>query len=68
VKILMSESHRGLVDAKFTGKLVLKSFAAINPYLTAATCFWRPPNHEPEVLAREGLKFLKQGAEKYGLQ
>ncbi|HEX2619433.1 MAG TPA: sugar phosphate isomerase/epimerase family protein [Phototrophicaceae bacterium] len=80
--IHMSESHRGLVgtgtviwdqvwrglkDANFTGKLVLESFAAINPELAAATCLWRPPNQGPEILAREGLKFLKAGVEKYGL-
>lgn len=80
--IHMSESHRGLVgsgtviwdqvwrglaDAKFTGKLVLESFAAINPDLAAATCLWRPPNQGPAVLATEGLKFLKAGAEQHGL-
>ena len=80
--IHMSESHRGLVgtgtvnwsevwqglaDAKFTGKLVLESFAAINPDLAAATCLWRPPNQGSEVLAKKGLAFLKQGAEKYQL-
>jgi D-psicose/D-tagatose/L-ribulose 3-epimerase len=81
--IHMSESHRGLVgtgtvnwdevwrglaDANFTGKLVLESFAAINPALAAATALWRPPNQGPEVLANEGLEFLKAGVEKYGLQ
>jgi len=80
--IHMSESHRGLVGsgtvnwdevwrglagANFTGKLVLESFAAINPDLAAATCLWRPPNQGPDVLAREGLAFLKAGAEKYNL-
>lgn len=80
--IHMSESHRGLVgtgtviwdevwrglaDAHFDGHLVLESFAAINPALAAATCLWRPPNQGPEVLAAEGFRFLKAGAEKYGL-
>ena len=80
--IHMSESHRGLVgtgtvnweqvwrglvDANFSGKLVLESFAAINPDLAAATCLWRPPNQGPEVLAREGLAFLKKGTTEYGL-
>lgn len=80
--IHMSESHRGLVgsgtviwdqvwrglaDAGFTGKLVLESFAAINPDIAAATCLWRPPNQGSEVLATEGLAFLKAGAAKYGL-
>jgi D-psicose/D-tagatose/L-ribulose 3-epimerase len=80
--IHMSESHRGLVgsgtviweqvwrglaDANFTGKLVLESFAAINPALAAATCLWRPPNQGPDVLANQGLQFLKDGATTYGL-
>jgi D-psicose/D-tagatose/L-ribulose 3-epimerase len=75
----MSESHRGLVGSgtvnweqvwkalkkiKFTGHLVLESFAAINPDLAAATCLWRPPNQGPDVLASEGIKFLKEGAKK----
>lgn len=78
----MSESHRGLVGSgtvnweqiwqaleaiRFSGKLVLESFAAINPDLQAATCLWRPPNQPPEVLAREGLRFLREGAARVGL-
>jgi D-psicose/D-tagatose/L-ribulose 3-epimerase len=78
----MSESHRGLVgtgtviwddvwralaQVNFQGALVLESFAAINPDLAAATCLWRPPRHQSEVLAREGLVFLKEGAAKHGL-
>lgn len=80
--IHMSESHRGLVgtgtvnwdevfrglaDAHYREPLVLESFAAINPDLAAATCLWRPPTHSSETLAREGLAFLKAGAQKYGL-
>lgn len=80
--IHMSESHRGLVgsgtvnweqvwgalaEIGYKGYLVLESFAAINPDLQAATCLWRPPNQSPEVLAREGLAFLRAGAEKAGL-
>ncbi|WP_045235024.1 sugar phosphate isomerase/epimerase family protein [Deinococcus pimensis] len=78
----MSESHRGLVgtgtviwddvwsglrEARFRGALVLESFAAINPALAAATCLWRPTRHPPEVLAREGLAFLRDGAARFGL-
>jgi len=78
----MSESHRGLVgsgtvnwhevfqglaDANYKGPLVLESFAAINPDLIAATCLWRPPNRPSEVLASEGLRFLREKAEQYGL-
>jgi D-psicose/D-tagatose/L-ribulose 3-epimerase len=78
----MSESHRGLVgtgtvnwdeifqglvDAHYTGPLALESFAAINPDLIAATCLWRPPNRPSAVLASEGLRFLREKAEQYGL-
>ncbi len=62
-----SEVFRGLVDARYTGPLVLESFAAINPDLAAATCLWRPPSAPPGVLAREGLKFLQEGAARAGL-
>ena len=80
--IHMSESHRGLVgsgtviwddvwrglaDARFSGKLVLESFAAINPDLAAATCLWRPPKQGAQELAIEGLDFLKRGTREYGL-
>lgn len=78
----MSESHRGLVgtgtvnwdqiwaalaEVDYRGTLVLESFAAINPDIAAATCLWRPPTEPPEVLAREGLAFLREGARKHGL-
>ena len=58
---------RGLADARYKGPLVLESFAAINEDLQSATCLWRPPNHPPGVLAREGLKFLRTRAEQVGL-
>lgn len=80
--IHMSESHRGLVgtgtvnwkevwqalaEINFKGKLVLESFAAINPDLAAATCLWRPPKQSSETIAREGLTFLHEGVRQYGL-
>ncbi len=78
----MSESHRGLVGTgtinwdhvfqglkaiNYKGPLVLESFAAINADLVRATCLWRPPNQPSHVLASEGLRFLRAGAEKVGL-
>jgi D-psicose/D-tagatose/L-ribulose 3-epimerase len=80
--IHMSESHRGLVgsgtvnwddvfrglrDADYHGPLVLESFAATNPDLQAAIKLWRSPNRPSEVLAREGLSFLRKQAKKYNL-
>lgn len=78
----LSESHRGLVgsgtvnwdevfqglaDAHYKGPLVLESFAAINPDLASATKLWRPPNQSSEILASEGLRILKNYAQKYNL-
>ncbi len=78
----MSESHRGLigsgtvnweevfqglVDGKYKGPLVLESFAAINPDLQTATKLWRPANRPSDILAGDGLRFLKQQAARYGL-
>lgn len=78
--IHMSESHRGLLgtgtvnwdevfrglaDGHYQGPLVLESFAAINPDLIAATCLWRPPKYGSDVLASQGLTFLKEKARAY---
>jgi D-psicose/D-tagatose/L-ribulose 3-epimerase len=58
---------RGLADANYKGPMVVKSFPAVNPDLAAAIKLWRPPTQSCEFLAREGLKFLKEHAEQYGL-
>jgi D-psicose/D-tagatose/L-ribulose 3-epimerase len=78
----MSESHRGrigtgtvnweevfkgLADAKYQGPLVLESFSENNPDLIAAIRLWRPAKEPSDILAREGLKFLRQWSEKVGL-
>jgi len=55
------------MDAHYKGPMVVKSFPAVNPDLAAAIKLWRPPTQSSEFLAREGLKFLKEHAEKYGL-
>lgn len=59
------EVWRGLAQMKFSGYLVLESFAAINPDLAAATCLWRPPKDSADVLAQEGIAFLKEGIKTY---
>ena len=66
--VIWDQVWRGLVDAGYKGKLVLESFADINPEIAAATCLWRPTNHPPEVLATQGLAFLKEGAARHGLR
>jgi D-psicose/D-tagatose/L-ribulose 3-epimerase len=62
------EVFRGLADANYSGPMVVKSFPAVNPDLAAAIKLWRPPKESSEFLATEGLKFLREGAAKYGLQ
>lgn len=59
------EVFRGLADGHYQGPLVLESFAAINPDLIAATCLWRPPKYGSDVLASQGLTFLKEKARAY---
>jgi D-psicose/D-tagatose/L-ribulose 3-epimerase len=59
-----NEVFRGLADARFNGPLVIESFTAINPDLMAATKLWRPPRQSSEVLAAEGLKFMRAFIEK----
>lgn len=61
------EVFRGLADAHYEGPLVVKSFPAVNPALAAAIKLWRPPTQPSEFLAQEGLKFLKEYSERYGL-
>jgi D-psicose/D-tagatose/L-ribulose 3-epimerase len=80
--IHMSESHRGLIgtgtvnwpevfqglfEAKYKGPLTIEAFAAINPDLAAATKLWRPPRHPSQVLASEGLRFLRENASRFNL-
>ena len=63
-----NDVFRGLADAHYKGPMVVKSFPAVNPDLAAAIKLWRPPTQSSEFLAREGLKFLKEYSEKYGLK
>jgi len=78
----MSESHRGMIgngtvnwaevfqglaDAEFKGPMVMESFSGNNPELIAAIRLWRPAKESPETLTSEGLKFMRQWAEKVHL-
>ncbi|MBV9230874.1 MAG: sugar phosphate isomerase/epimerase [Chloroflexi bacterium] len=78
----ISESHRGLAgtgtinwdqvfqglkDARYTGPLVLESFATPNEDLAAATCIWRPLNASSEEIAHGGLQFLRNNSERFNL-
>lgn len=78
----LSESHRGLLGsgtvnwedvftglarANYSGVLTLESFAAISPDRLIPTYIWHPPKQPPEVIAREGLKFMRGYARTYAL-
>jgi D-psicose/D-tagatose/L-ribulose 3-epimerase len=65
--IQWDEVFRGLSDADYSGPLVLKCFAAVNPDLATAIKLWRPPQESPRLLAAEGLRFLRERAERFGL-
>ena len=58
---------QGLADTEFSGSFTLKSCAAPNPALAAATWIWKPPRHTGQELAEGGLAFLRQGATRHGL-
>src|SRR5205814_9722139 len=62
------EVFAGLAAINYRGRLVLESFAAINPDLAGATCMWRTPTYTSDQLAREGLTFLREKAAAVGLQ
>jgi hypothetical protein len=47
--------------------MVVKCFPAVNPALAEAIKLWRPPTESSEFLAREGLKFLRDRAAKFGV-
>ncbi|MGD2143371.1 MAG: sugar phosphate isomerase/epimerase family protein [Anaerolineae bacterium] len=62
------EVFRGLSDANYRGAMVVKSFPAVNPDLAAAIKLWRPPTQSSEFLAKEGLSFLREHAQKHDLE
>lgn len=81
--IHLSESHRGtpgrgtvnwesvfegLRDIDYRGDLVMESFAALNQDIARATCIWREIVSDPARLVEDGLAFLRDKADRYGLQ
>ncbi len=62
------DTFAGLKAINYKGPLVLEGFADINPDLIGATCLWRPGTFSSNTLATEGLAFIRQKAEKFGLQ
>jgi D-psicose/D-tagatose/L-ribulose 3-epimerase len=61
------EVFRGLKAIGYDGYLVMESFAAINEDIIGATALWRDVVGDPEALIRDGLAFLRNKAEEYGL-
>jgi D-psicose/D-tagatose/L-ribulose 3-epimerase len=78
----LSESHRGipgtgtvdwdsvfsgLRDVQFDGCLVMEVFVTLTPEIARASCLWRDLVPDREAMVREGLAFLRNKAEAYGL-
>jgi D-psicose/D-tagatose/L-ribulose 3-epimerase len=56
------EYRRGLEDAGYRGAVTIESFTTDNRSLAGAVCFWRPMAESQDLLASEGLAFLRQWA------
>lgn len=57
-----------LKDTGYTGWLTIESFAQPEPALAAAAAIWRDPAPSGDVLALEGLRFMKNLARKLGIR
>jgi D-psicose/D-tagatose/L-ribulose 3-epimerase len=51
---------RATRDIGFDGPFVIESFASDVKAMARATCIWRPLASSPDVLAGEGVKFLRR--------
>jgi D-psicose/D-tagatose/L-ribulose 3-epimerase len=61
------EVFQALRDIKYDGFITIESFVTSVPAVAASTCVWRSLAPDGDTLAREGLAFLKEMAEKYKL-
>jgi len=59
--VTWEQVFRGLKDAGYTGSLALESFSE------NFSGVWRAPKQTPEMLAVEGLKFMRERSEKVNL-
>lgn len=57
-----------LKDIGYDGWVTIESFAKPEPALAAAAAIWRDPAPSGDVLAREGLRFMKNLARKSGIR
>ena len=55
------EVFRALKALNYDGWLVIESFGAAIPEIAAAACIWRDLAPSADVIARDGLTFLKHG-------
>lgn len=55
------EVFRALKALNYDGWLVIESFGAAIPEIAAAACIWRDLAPSADVIASDGLTFLKQG-------
>ncbi len=57
-----------LKESGYQGWLTIESFAQPEPALAAAAAIWRDPAPSGDILAREGLRFMKKLAKKVGIR
>ena len=61
------ELFAAVAEIGFDGRLVLESFVYPDPEMTRLAALWRDVAPDPEEPLREGLPFLRAGAEEHGL-
>lgn len=65
--ILWDEVFKALKEIEYNKVITIESFVDETVDIAAAACIWRKLAESPEILARQGLKFLKSMAAKYKL-
>ncbi len=58
--VAWQEVAAALKKINYSGALVIESFSTEVKEIARAAAIWRPPAPSPEILAREGLAFLRQ--------
>jgi D-psicose/D-tagatose/L-ribulose 3-epimerase len=58
--VAWAEVAAALKKVNYSGALVIESFSTEVKEIARAAAIWRPPAPSPEILATEGLAFLKK--------
>ena len=63
--ILWDEVFKALKEIGYNRVIAIESFVDETIDIAAAACIWRKLAESPEILAKEGLEFLKSMVVKY---